>query len=630
MLVNICVLSFLACTAYILFYIVGVLVDFFQISPQNDDKYSRVFFRLFFGSIALVSLYASIVSKGRTVLILSFLVFVFLRIVNPAKNDSSKKYLKTSLKEGVLLVIPFLLFLVLVFLQLLYTASDHLEPDILFYAKIAEFISLTGENKFHGFYDSNNDFRGMVPYHYFEMWFVNLFNAISNYTSIILLKYFAYPFFKAIAAFGMISLVLSKASFYRTLLVSILIVFGLFIPIEPLLNITNAGWFGYGNIWLRPNLIFYILFTIPAFYYVLKRQYRYALVVSLFVPIVSITTAPSFFLVYGFFSIWLIWKSRNNNFLSILLIGIINASLIIVFYVAAGSPLRLFEHPSWSVMISEQILILEAIIGTVFYLSLQVLFVSVILGLGIIKFKAQFRPLIAIAALTSLFGIILFQLFPLIDNTYQFPYFGYALLNLILVLTVVHIILNARVFWSLLILVASSIMSFQYIEFNKDYRSLISADSIADFRLLQLGYSSSALASVDTLLFDHASIAFTLDENELRTSFNGKRRHFLTMQLGSELSYKFNKLKFYPVVPSEILYNYPPDDPNYTKPIGFNQHLAYYRKELIEEDFTRNFLTENNVSFMLRTTKNHNEYEPVYMDKTEPIKLRNRLFLVQI
>ena len=198
MLIDICLLSFLALLAFIIFYVFGVITECLKIVPQNDDKHSRVFLRLFFGSIALISLYASIVSNGRTVMIISFLVFGFLRIVNPLKYDVSRKNMKSSIIESALLIIPFLLFIVLVFLQLLYSASDHLEPDLLFYAKISEFISLTGENKYHGFYDSNEGFNGMVPYHYFEMWFVNLFNSISNFTSIILLKYFAYPLFKSI------------------------------------------------------------------------------------------------------------------------------------------------------------------------------------------------------------------------------------------------------------------------------------------------------------------------------------------------------------------------------------------------------------------------------------------------
>jgi len=630
MLIDICLLSFLALLAFIIFYVFGVITECLKIVPQNDDKHSRVFLRLFFGSIALISLYASIVSNGRTVMIISFLVFGFLRIVNPLKYDVSRKNMKSSIIESALLIIPFLLFIVLVFLQLLYSASDHLEPDLLFYAKISEFISLTGENFYHGFYDSNEGFNGMVPYHYFEMWFVNLFNSISNFTSIILLKYFAYPLFKSICAFGMISLVLTKATFYRTLFVSFLLMLGLFMPIEPILNVTKVGWVGYGNMWLRPNLIFYVLFSIPTFYYVMKKHYRYALVISLFVPIISITTAPSFFMAYGFFSIWLIWKYRKEYFLKILMYGIVSAFVIIMFYIMAGSPIKLFEHPPWSVMISEQILIIKAIIGAVFYLSAQVLVASVILGLAIFKFNKQYSPLLIIALLTSLFGVGLFQLFPLIDNTYQFPYFGYALLNLTMVLITVYVILNARVIWSLLFLGASLIMSFQVLEFNRDFKTLISANSIADFHLLQLGYSKNALASIDTLLFDHSSIAFTLDEEELRTSFNGKRRHFLTMQLGSELSYKFNGLKFYPVVPSKTLYDFPQNDPNYAKPMGFNNQMAYYRNELIREDYTQNFLTEKGICFMLRTTRDHNEYEPVYIDKNEPLKLKDRLFLTQI
>lgn len=614
-------------------YTTGAMLDVLQCFPRPKKILSRVYSRVVFGILALVSLHAVVATEGQTIFSLSFVVFGVLFYNAKINKEISVESISVSavLADGVWLLIPATMIPLAIILQLFYSSADHLEPDLLFYAKIAEFIDQSGENMFHGFQYANQDFSGMAPYHYFEMWFVNFFQSIFSFTSIVLLKYFTYPLFKSLIALGILSMVKKQEEpWIKQVLWSLLILGLTLLPIEPILNFTGTGWRGFGNMWLRPNLVFYIVFALPSFMLAMENRYREAILISFFIPLVSITTAPSYYVACVFVLLYFIWKKEKNDWWFVMLSVFLVSGLIFLLYKLFGTPFSIFELPSFSELLMEQLSIIKAIIGATFYLTIQVLLVSLVLWVLAYFLIKELRPIIVVCALLSFIGVILFQMFPLVDNTYQFPYFGYAMLNLLLIIIVSKIIVNRS--WK--VAVSTLMVSFVFICYNArfefDFKAVSGSKSIADFTLKKMGYSEQSIAQLANFISDDERIAFTLDQHYLQTMFQGKRRHFLTMQLGAELSYKFQRLRFYPIVLPHVLYCCPENDPSYAKPRAFNESLEYYSNFVDDEFYTLNYLNQNNVSYILRNTEHRLNYDPYYKDQSFKMLSNEGIYIVRI
>lgn len=634
MLIEVLILSFISILSLMGSYFIGSALDAVRWIPRSRKTISRVYFRCVYGILLLVSIHAIAATLGRTIFSLSFVVFGFL-VFNVKKNSENAAKpitIRDMLIDGIWLLIPALVFPLAMLVQLFYLSADHLEPDLLFYAKIAEFIDKSGENMFHGFQYANEDFSGMSPYHYFEMWFVNFFQRISPFTSIVLLKYFAYPFFKSMIVLGILSIVSNQEqSFFKDLIWAVLI-FGLtLLPIEPILNFigTSSGWGGSGNIWLRPNLVFYVVFALPTLILAMEKRYREAILISLFIPLVSITTAPSYFVVSVLVSFYFIWNKKEGSWWRVLYSTFFVASLVMLQYLFFGTPYKVLTHSVVELMI-EQFAIIKAIIGAVFFLTMQVLLVSSILLVSAYYFFERLRPLVVVCGMLSFCGILLFQTFPLVDNTYQFPYFGYAMLNLLFIIIVSNIIVNHNWKPALAAILLSAFFISSFARFELDFNSFGTSKSIADYKLKKMGYSENAIAEIANYLSNDDRIAFTVDKPHLQTMFQGKRRHFLTMQLGAELSYKFQRLRFYPIVLPHVLYCCPENDPSYAKPRAFNDSLEYYSEFVDDEFYTLNYLNANKVHWILRNTLQRLSYDPYYEDQGISVFLRKGVYIVPI
>ena len=615
-----------------LFAFVG---NFLSVSGFNDNLESGIqkfFISSLIGSIACVGLYAIISTQFQTIFLIAFIIlgFLWLRQGYIPKVRNEHLYLKKF--DWKLIFSLSLMFVLTLSLDLFFSAADNLETDLLFYAKISEYLHVSGENKFHGFHLENSKFEGIVPYHYFEFWYVNCFQRFTSLTAPIVLRFVAYPLFKSYVALGIMSLVHKGSNKGgRLVIAGLLTSLILLVPIEPVLNTLNSGWGGHGNVWQRPNLIFYALFSLPVLIFIRHRSWLLAVIFSLFIPLISITTAPSYFVGVGLVLLYLGIVKKHRIWFQFLSMPILTAAGILAIYFLFGCEFKLFEHPPWIELMQSQFAIIKAIIGTAFWLLSQVIIVCVgLFILCVVTDNRKWLNAVLLAGVFTMAGVVLFQLTPLIDNTYQFPYFGYALLNLVLCLIILEILLNGKVAQRLFMLLFSLFIVSNKAEFHTDWNTLVKAEELADIPLYRLGYNYESLSYLDGLKNEISKIGFTLDEDALRTVFPGKRRHFLTMQLGAELSYKLKGLQFYPLVPSQFLYDFPKDSELYAKALGFNSALPFYNRNIETSDDVNQFIDENEIHFLIRPNLIEGEVEPIIDSENEVLRLSEQRFLIDL
>lgn len=620
-------------TAYVVAfvsYVLGAGLENTGVVPRMKSNEARGFARLLYGVFAITTGFAIIETSGETILVLSVFIFVVFRYFKKTGSSSSFSWRALYL-DRQLHVLLIILFPAVYTCQLFFAGADILEPDLLYYAKISEFLHLSGENKFHGFMGRNSTFEGLVPYHYFELWLVNLVSRSTGLTTAILLQYFAYPFFKVLFILGATSFLSTDTlTLGKRILVSLAILLLTFVPIGLFLNFLSVGWEAFGNMWLRPNLIFYSVFLLPTFLLMKESRYVEGLIISLLIPLVSITTAPAYFISFGLFSLSLVWVTRSKIYWNALSVGLVIGVLMVLMYALFGTKATLFVHPPWGQMISDQKQIWKAIVGVSLGLSVQVVVVAGFLMLLNFFSRARLGTHIWIASLISVVGIVIFQLSSQIDNTYQFPYFGYAALNTLLILILSSLLLstrNSRLFVFILALFSIG-SSVQIRETASDCAQNV--ENLGGFALCVAGYDQDGISKAEAKVQDGDKLGFTLDSLALTTRFPGKRRHFLTMQLGAELSYIRHQLLFFPLVPQDYVYDFPEGLSAYEKAREFNSSLEVYASNSVLDEDCEGYLMKKDIVKILRNQEVRNAYEPIYPQELHISRFHDRLYFVNL
>ena len=597
---------------------------------NNKNTFFSFFLDSLAGIVSVVTIYALISTKGKTIhlgFILLFLLYysnrLFKRLkysqfsVEHIKNVSHLFYKKIRDKKyWIHLSYALIASLLTAFSSILFNHNISIDNDIIFYGKIAENLNKTGlENIFHYFNNNDNSFNGTNPYHYFELWLGSLLFPFFKgvFPNIIILKYLVYVSLKAVLALGLIALLetIKKVNISDVLMV----VFLTFISFLFLTEIGNNSWILYGNFWLRPNLIMYFLFLIPSLIYFNKKEYREAFFFLLCLPVVSIATAPAVFsgTLLILLSALFFDKKNKRKYFQVFLVTLFLIVFIFLFYMFTGVKAEVLktDDKNISALIFHNLSIWKAIVGTTLSLGLRVIVLLAFpFSLIFLFFKNRRQvlqdnlPLMSIAIAITFSGIIVFQLTTSIDNTYQFPYIGYALcylINFYMICILIHSFSKPykKTLFLIVLIPLASLTFIDHLNFNFKFNSL------KKFNLSRYEVSDSFSEAIGTYLSENpqAKGGFMLSKRDIAEMSVGQR-HSLTYTLGNYISFLSSNTNLTSLTDPDILYS----DINesvrhFTKVKSFNDQLSFYREfnsmHLPYAEFLRQYLKSNNYNFII-------------------------------
>jgi hypothetical protein len=192
------------------------------------------------------------------------------------------------------------------------------------YSTISQFLNLTGqENAFRESNLHDDAFKGLIPYHYFELWLnaavARCFGLLYS-TSLLLIIYplFYFLFYLGVnavwSAFG-------KITFYKRILSVLFLFFGAFcFPVYEKLPFVNQYFFGlviksFPIDFLAKKMICIYVFAIPALLLFTKKYYSFGFLFLLCLPLVFAATAPGIFIggfVFILITYFLKWIPNNE------------------------------------------------------------------------------------------------------------------------------------------------------------------------------------------------------------------------------------------------------------------------------------------------------------------------------
>lgn len=196
------------------FWIIGsAFLKLFRLNISFLGNYANIFISLLLGLVISISVFAIMVTKGKTSMwgILGFVIYglyLFKRENHTNSNNNTSTInlsdLFNLLALGLVVFIPFSWNKI--------PFGENLYPgymgDYLYYADIGEFAFLTGnENIFSVSNLFGKEYQGASPYHFFDIWLNVLLAQIANLPYVSVLETVVWAIFRFILAVGILGIV---------------------------------------------------------------------------------------------------------------------------------------------------------------------------------------------------------------------------------------------------------------------------------------------------------------------------------------------------------------------------------------------------------------------------------------
>jgi hypothetical protein len=311
----------------------GILKSFFTESKFN--KHEKVFFNLLTGIIFISFLAGIIISFGVTMQWLLFIVGIFILVEKKiSKSPIEFKINWKSFTEiqipslgcllgGILIIFGWQL---ITHYESVFNASIVPYKDLIFYADVSQYMMQNGqENQFLFANEWFSSLNGIAPYHHFELWINGIAGKISgNY--LFSMIFITNSLFLTLSWLGFVA-VASNIRANENNTNYLIGIAGLWLTGFNYGIISEEGIWKYGDaITNSPAIIIFqktsvlLPFFLASWVLWLRNEMMLARIVLLFLPIVSVATAPAVLLSIGAISLSdLIGKNKNvNHFLSTL------------------------------------------------------------------------------------------------------------------------------------------------------------------------------------------------------------------------------------------------------------------------------------------------------------------------
>ncbi len=295
-----------------------------------------------------ISLFAAIVTKGKTIFLLFLLLFIYLFIKKKIAFQIPKQLNKKTL-QSIFLIIPVIIIQFLLQFDLSKFTPFLPSADILEYATFANSMAQYGnENKYEALsHLYPHLFSGISPYHYYEIWFTSLLGNITGKSYALLLQLVVYPYLIWLFILGILSVFehyTSKISIKVYALCFLLLFIGpVYLSIYE--SIFNDGDFFSSTVFTVPGFVkqtlafsYYgqkhlpvYIFGILSFLFLFRQNYTSSILIGLLTSVCSFGTFPG---VFGAFGLLFLFKKELQtkfNFIIFLMIGLISVLIMSSF-----------------------------------------------------------------------------------------------------------------------------------------------------------------------------------------------------------------------------------------------------------------------------------------------------------
>ena len=324
-------------------FVVFSLSLFIQI-PKSQSLVFDFFIRQIITLSILISSFALVITKGKTVFIIFIFSFIYLLFKKKVSFVLPKELKKIECKF-VFLIIP-VIFIQFILQFDIFSLTPYLpSADITQYASYAySMVEFGSENK----YEALNKlyphlFSGIGPYHYYEIWFTSLLGFFTGKSYILILQFIVYPYLIWLFILGIASVFEEyylKISIKQYVLCFLLLFVGpvYFTAYE---SIFNDGDFLSSTVFTVPGFVKQTLsfsyfgqkhlpvyiFGILSFLFLIKKQYSYFILSGMMITICAFGTVPG---IIGSFGVLFLIKKELRTKSNFFIFCMIGGALVII------------------------------------------------------------------------------------------------------------------------------------------------------------------------------------------------------------------------------------------------------------------------------------------------------------
>jgi hypothetical protein len=501
---------------------------------KSNSVLLNIFFSNIFVALLIVFIFSACKSHFNSVFLLVLLpVVLYYFTQRPVLLRPEIK----SLFKTILGLLP--VALLTTFIAYIHTFPKSIEGDVLYYSKIASYLYGHGkENYYHYYNDALNTNLGLMPYHYFELWLSSLFGSLTGFTTLLALKFIVYPYLITLLIIGISGLhehlTQKKAGIAISLLIlAFTLSAGYF---GELLSIKCSGWDILLSVWTRPNFILYSLGLILIILSLKDENYYLLTLSSMIVCLFSVTAIPAVLAAFFLF-LFLKFCTKDLQFKKAVLLSVTLSLFVLfyfLFYYINHGNFSLIESKPISGIIAVAFKIWKATVGTFLNITIRSLLFT-LLFIYLTRKNFLNKDIVAYFALLIVSSVGAFQLLSQLDNSYQIPHFGFCLLSILLILSILYFLRNLNaVYLSILLLPAL------YFGYTVNKEQLITKDNFCDNRpyfVSQKGIPAKFVEEVANKLNTEKGICgFYLDSEKIQKT-EPRYRTEVTLQPMLELAY---------------------------------------------------------------------------------------------
>ena len=601
-------IGFFNCIVFIGITFIGKLFSPLFLKNKKDKVFFNFLIDVLVGLILVIFIYSIIFSVFKTINLIGA-ILIFTYVFSNIKNITWTWNFNFN-KEQLEVVLSSLFFLfITTLISYLYPYKGQIDEDIVQYVNISRELNYSGiENIFSYF----NSFKtiGLMPYHYFEMWFSSILFKLNflKLSNAIIFRYCCYSILRSVCLLGFLALIesIKKIKIYDLFIVVFLFLFNSLL----FTSILNHSYPLHTSVWLRPNLIIYYLFLFPVFTLFGYGYRKLSILFLLLLVIASTVTAPS--VMSSLFTICILVyffnkKNKSHAFKLAFIVLFFSVTVLLFYKIFGYSSQEVSKISSFNDLFIYTLSIWKAI---VFYLvtvplrTAGIIFPCLFL---FIFYRSDFLFLsrknllsILFSIFLFLFGLLFFQLTTFMDNTYQFVYIGYCSLTIITLLFFYQLMINSfkdfSNYKSILFVMAFIILNLWYV--SKDFNFRISHDSIDELNLSRQGLSQKYIYDIDKYMSKKNSLkgafAFGIDTSYKYTNNSHENPHS-TSQFGSYSYYLKSNLKLFPLSdPAKLFY-------------GLDENSFFYRRYKVLTRLLPFYNMNNNLNYNERLKYNISE-----------------------
>lgn len=518
----------LAATAWLL----GYLACFpFRTLALANGFFTQLFIRMLAGMTVAVFIISVLVTGGRTVhlglLLPSALLLYELWHMRIRTGGTFFGLTAQELPFRAYRYLPHLfcasLFLFVWFARLTFDTGSAFgyylaDKDKIYYAALADMLSLGQENRYGIFNKVDAFYHGAAPYHYFELWLTNIYALLTTTSPAASLYVFTYPFLNLVAVLGILALIerfRPVNTIYFFLAVLLLFTSGLYLnQAKPdawyTMNFAEAPMEFMGE-----KFASYYPFLFLAAIFFLSEATNLAVITLLFLPVVSISTAPGVLLSTGLFMLILIFLKRGDRAVylrTLLCIGTIGLFLLFFYKWSGILENHYLLHPpqyytdlqgasfsSFKIFFAE---LLARVWSVPFRFLLLYALLPVLVLLVYRYARRGYRRLLFFTALVYFISLILYAAFYKLFEGVQFYTNDLVFVNVFAIVSIVIFLTQAKgvvrsILGGLLIsaLAVKVLLAFRMHNLNRERNQVYTAEFLAGVKRMMSGVMEKQLVA---------------------------------------------------------------------------------------------------------------------------------------